>query len=121
MRTTKIRVLLADDHVMVRDGLKRVINEQEDMEVVAEAADGFEALQLASLRSPDVALLDISMPGMDGVMVAKRMAVTSPSKVATSAQNPCAEMASRASAPYRMSTTPRAWRSANRAWSTRRS
>jgi len=78
MRATKIRVLLADDHVMVRDGLKRVIDEQDDMHVVAEAADGSEALHLAESRDPDVALVDISMPGWDGVTTAQRMAGTCP-------------------------------------------
>lgn len=65
-----IRVLLVDDHAMVRDGLKRLIDEQVDMEVVAEAPDGREALRLAERSAPDVALIDVSMPGWDGPTLA---------------------------------------------------
>ena len=57
-----IRVLLADDHLLVRDGLKRLINDAPDMHVVAEAADGPAALRLVQQHSPDVALVDVSMP-----------------------------------------------------------
>lgn len=77
-RDTKIRVLLAEDHVMVRDGLKRLIDEQRDMEVVAEAADGAEALHLSQSHKPDIALVDISMPGWDGVMTAQQIAAACP-------------------------------------------
>jgi DNA-binding NarL/FixJ family response regulator len=58
-----IRVLLADDHVLVRGGLKRLIDDQPDKEVIAEAADGQEALRLAQHHAPYVALVDLSMPG----------------------------------------------------------
>lgn len=68
-----IRVLLADDHSIVRAGLRRLIEESEDIEVVAEAADGKEALAKASKDSPDVAVIDISMPGMDGLEVVARL------------------------------------------------
>jgi DNA-binding NarL/FixJ family response regulator len=51
---------------MVRDGLKRVINEQDDMEVIAEAGNGDEALRLVDGLGPNVALLDVSLPGRDG-------------------------------------------------------
>src|SRR5262245_9890704 len=74
----RLRVLLADDHEMVRDGLKRLINEQSDMEVVAEAGDGREALRLAELREPDVVLVDISMPGVDGVTMSQELARVCP-------------------------------------------
>lgn len=67
------RVLLVDDHVLVRDGLKRVVNDQPDMEVVAEAGEGREALRLAQNHAPDIALLDVSMPGLDGVILAEEM------------------------------------------------
>ncbi|MBM4275855.1 MAG: response regulator transcription factor [Deltaproteobacteria bacterium] len=64
-----IKVLLADDHDIVRAGLRRIVEESGDMEVVAEAADGREAIQLALSKSPDVAVVDLSMPGMDGLEV----------------------------------------------------
>lgn len=62
-----IKVLLADDHSLVRAGLRRLIEECEDMEVVAEAIDGREAIKKAQENLPDVAVIDISMPGMDGL------------------------------------------------------
>ena len=64
-----IRVLLADDHSIVRDGLRRIVEESEDMTVVAEAADGREAIARARTQRPDVAVIDISMPGLDGLEV----------------------------------------------------
>jgi two-component system invasion response regulator UvrY len=62
-----IKVLLADDHALVRAGLRRIVEDCEDMTVVAEAADGQEAVQKALQLHPDVVVLDISMPGMDGL------------------------------------------------------
>ena len=73
------RVLLADDNLPVREGLKRLINEEPDMEVVAETGDGQEALQLAQRIAPDVALVDVSMPGWDGVRLARAMSGACPS------------------------------------------
>jgi DNA-binding NarL/FixJ family response regulator len=64
-----IRVLLADDHSIVRAGLRRIVQECEEMMVVAEAADGHEAIQKALQERPDVAVIDISMPGKDGLEV----------------------------------------------------
>lgn len=68
-----IRVLLADDHSIVRAGLRRLIEESGDITVVAEAADGQEAIQQARNTSPDVAVIDISMPGMDGLEVVSQL------------------------------------------------
>lgn len=62
----KIKVLLADDHKMVRNGIKSLLNQTNDIEVVAEADRGDEILDLVKESEPDVALLDISMPGMNG-------------------------------------------------------
>jgi two-component system, NarL family, invasion response regulator UvrY len=64
-----IKVLLADDHDIVRAGLRHIVEESGDMEVVAEAADGREAIRQALAQNPDVAVVDISMPGMDGLEV----------------------------------------------------
>lgn len=68
-----IKVVLVDDHSIVRAGLRRLIEESGDISVVAEAADGKEALQKADEASPQVAVVDISMPGMDGLEVVTRL------------------------------------------------
>jgi DNA-binding NarL/FixJ family response regulator len=68
-----IKVLLADDHSIVREGLRRIVEESEDMEVVAEAADGKEAIRQIRKRRPDVAVIDISMPEIDGLEVLQRL------------------------------------------------
>lgn len=68
-----IRVLLADDHSVVRDGLRRLVEGAGDMVVIAEAADGREAIRKALETSPDVAVIDISMPGLDGLEVVRRL------------------------------------------------
>jgi DNA-binding NarL/FixJ family response regulator len=64
-----IKVLLADDHSIVRAGLRRIIEDSGEMEVIAEAADGREALRKAHEHLPDVAVIDISMPNCDGLEV----------------------------------------------------
>ena len=68
-----IRVLLADDHSIVRDGLRRLVEGAGDMVVVAEAGDGREAIRKAGEFLPDVAVVDISMPGPDGLEVVERI------------------------------------------------
>lgn len=74
-----IRVLLADDQELVRAGIRLVLKHAEDIEVVAEAADGHEAAQLAVRHQVDVAMLDIQMPGTDGLLAAERIAERAPS------------------------------------------
>jgi DNA-binding NarL/FixJ family response regulator len=74
----KLRVLLADDHVLVREGLRRLIDEQPDMEVVGEAGDGPDAMRLCETLIPDVALVDVSMPIWDGVKTAQALRSASP-------------------------------------------
>jgi DNA-binding NarL/FixJ family response regulator len=65
--TTKIRVLLAEDHAIVRHGLKLLIDSEPDMEVVGEASDGRAALERVAALTPSVAVLDVSMPEMNGL------------------------------------------------------
>ncbi|MBI4288706.1 MAG: response regulator transcription factor [Chloroflexi bacterium] len=78
-KTDKIRVLLADDHAMVRDGTRRILEGEGDMEVVGEAADGQEAIRLAAATRPDVVLLDIAMPGINGVKATQEIKSVAPS------------------------------------------
>ncbi|MEX2574631.1 MAG: response regulator [Balneolaceae bacterium] len=63
----KIKVLLVDDHKMMREGLRKIVEEQDDLMVVAEAADGEEALREAKKTSPDIVVMDVNMPVMDGI------------------------------------------------------
>ena len=69
----KLRVLLADDHVTVRHGLKLLIDSETDMTVVAEASDGASAVQRALDLKPDVVVMDISMPGMNGLVATRAL------------------------------------------------
>jgi two-component system, NarL family, response regulator len=69
----KISVILADDHPVVRDGLAAIVNQQADMEVVAEAGDGEEAIELYERHRPDVMVLDLRMPRRDGVAVVQQV------------------------------------------------
>jgi DNA-binding NarL/FixJ family response regulator len=73
MGSQAIRVLLADDHVMVRQGIRQFLEEAGDIEVVAEAGDGAEALRLVETHRPDVAVLDIRMPEVTGVEATRRI------------------------------------------------
>jgi DNA-binding NarL/FixJ family response regulator len=68
-----ISVLLADDQALVRAGFRALLNAEPDIQVVAEAADGLEAIKLAQQHKPDVVLMDIRMPGVDGLEATKRI------------------------------------------------
>lgn len=66
-RNKEIRVLIADDHAIVREGIRQLLGAENDMQVVGEASDGLEALEMAKALKPDVILLDIAMPGVSGL------------------------------------------------------
>ena len=68
-----IQVMLADDHSIVRAGLRRIIEETQDIEVITEASNGREAIRLAHQHPPDIAIIDISMPDLDGLEVTGRL------------------------------------------------
>ena len=74
----KIRVLLVDDHAILREGIKALLEKQDNIEVVAEAADGREAIPKAAQFCPDVVVLDISMPTMDGLESTRQMKKDNP-------------------------------------------
>jgi DNA-binding NarL/FixJ family response regulator len=74
-----IKILIADDHAVVRDGTRQILEQEHDMEVIAEAADGAEAVKLAGSTKPDVAIIDISMPGVDGIEATRQIKSLYPS------------------------------------------
>jgi len=74
----RISVAIADDHALVRDGTKRILQVENDIEVIGEAGDGEEAVTMISSLKPDVAIVDISMPKLDGIEVTKRIKESSP-------------------------------------------
>lgn len=76
---TKLRIFLADDHVMVRTGLKTLINAEADMEVIGEASDGHNALKKAIELRPDVAVMDISLPQLSGTQATQQLKQACPS------------------------------------------
>lgn len=75
MTQTKIRVLIADDQEIIRHGLKLILGTQPDMDVVGQASDGSEALQLARTLKPDIVLMDIVMPNMNGIDATRQIVV----------------------------------------------
>src|SRR3954454_14310751 len=76
-----LRILLADDHATVRHGLKLLVDAEADMKVVAEAADGEETLQKAREAKPDVIVMDISMPRMNGLLATRALKQAQPDAV----------------------------------------
>ena len=73
-----IRILIADDHAFVREGTRRILEQEPDLEVVAEAGDGEETVKLACDLKPDVALVDVAMPRIDGIEATRRIKAQCP-------------------------------------------
>src|SRR4051812_10142054 len=71
--TEAIRVLLADDQALVRGGLRKIVEGEPDLQVVAEAVDGLDAVEAAARSKPDVAVVDIRMPRLDGIEATRRI------------------------------------------------
>jgi len=74
----RTRVLIADDHPLIRSGLRNLLERQQEFEVVAEAADGYEALELTQQQKPDVAMLDVGMPRLTGIDAAQQISEKMP-------------------------------------------
>ncbi len=74
----KIKIMLAEDHVLVREGTKEMLDREEDMEVVAEAGDGEEAVRLASEEDLDIVIMDIALPKLNGIEATKQIKEISP-------------------------------------------
>jgi DNA-binding NarL/FixJ family response regulator len=75
---SKIRIVLADDHSVVRQGFRRILEAQSDMEIVGEASNGREALETATKLSPDVVVMDVAMPELNGIEATRRMGEAAP-------------------------------------------
>jgi DNA-binding NarL/FixJ family response regulator len=73
-----IRILLADDHAVVRQGTRELLEQQDDLEVIAEASDGKEAVQLALRENPDVVIMDFSMPELNGIEATRQIKAVAP-------------------------------------------
>lgn len=73
-----IRILLADDHSLVRQGFRRILEAHPDLEIVGEASDGREAVEQTSTLRPDVVVMDVAMPGLNGIEATRQICETSP-------------------------------------------
>ncbi len=73
MSNNIIKILIAEDHHTVREGLKMIINSQEDMMVIGEAEDGYEAIRLSQIHNPDLIIMDISMPELNGLRTTEKL------------------------------------------------
>jgi two-component system response regulator NreC len=74
----RIKILLADDHVLIRRGIRALLERRDEFEVVAEAGDGRQAVELSEIHSPDVVVIDIAMPNLNGIEAARQIALKAP-------------------------------------------
>ncbi len=74
----RIKILIADDHAVVREGTRRILDQEPDLEVVGEASDGEEAVRQATSLKPDVAIIDVAMPKLDGIEATKQIKTLCP-------------------------------------------
>ena len=72
-KTNEIKIILVDDHKLIRDGLRNIIGQRANMHIVGEASDGREAIKLASKLQPNVIVMDVAMPGLNGIEAAKQI------------------------------------------------
>ena len=77
--TSAVRVLVVDDHELLRDSIRRLLHREQDMQWVGEAADADHAVDLVAARQPDVVLMDLSLPGIDGLGATRRIVGSHPS------------------------------------------
>jgi DNA-binding NarL/FixJ family response regulator len=97
----KLKILLAEDHLTVREGIKLLVNAQPDMEVVGEAPDGEIAIRMAQELAPDLVIMDISMPNLNGLRATKRLRAVSHSRFSLLPDTPMTAISSNSSAPVR--------------------
>lgn len=76
--TKRVRIMIVDDHDMMRDGIRSILEHDESFEVVGEASDGREAAELAGRLAPDVVLLDVAMPGLNGIEATRKILAADP-------------------------------------------
>jgi DNA-binding NarL/FixJ family response regulator len=79
MKGNMIRVLIAEDHKLVREGLRALLRREADIQIVAEASDGLEALQQVAARHPDLVVMDAGLPGLSGIEATRRLKAVQPS------------------------------------------
>jgi DNA-binding NarL/FixJ family response regulator len=81
IRDRRVRVLMVDDHPMVRQGLRAIVEQFEGMQVVGEAADGADAIRLAQSLRPDVMIMDVNLPTIDGIEATRQITASMPTMV----------------------------------------
>src|SRR5690349_13305940 len=78
-KTSKLRLVLADDHTMMRSGLRLLLEREPGFTVVGEASDGREAIEVTDAQTPDVVVMDVAMPNLNGIEAARRITNSHPS------------------------------------------